>query len=364
MSPSAHLRRAAAHGLETRALAPSTPLADDTWRQFCGEAVAHRLTGLLLASVECGDFPTTDAQYETLLSTHVDAMHLALLLESELMEVDRHLSETPIEYRVLKGPAYAHVAYPDPSLRPFGDIDVLVRGDDFKAATSVLEGLGAVRPSPELNRGFDRRFGKGAMFIMPSGLELDLHRTFVFGPFGFRMVPDDLFATSEEFLLGGRRLSALGAEERFLHACYHAALGSPTPRLLTVRDVAQTLLHARLDDVRVLQLSARWEGHAVVASAVNLAWETLELSVEAPLSEWARAYEPDRWEQLAFEAYGADGSYLAQAAASIGSIRGLRSKAAFVASLAGSRAARHPLRSGRRRRIRDAARIVFPGPSR
>lgn len=361
MSCPAPLRSVAAHGLGTRALAPSTPLPAEAWTALIEAAVAHRLTGLLVASIGDGTFAATDAQYDAAVSAQVDAMHVALLLESALIDVDGRLAGAGVEYRVLKGPAYAHLLYPDPSLRPFGDIDLLVRGEDFARAASLVEALGATRPASELSRGFDRRFGKGAMFVLPTGFEIDLHRTFVFGPFGFRMVPEDLFATSEQFVIGGRTLPALGAEGRFLHACYHAALGSPAPRLLVLRDVAQALLTVRLDIVAVEHLSTRWRGQAVLATAICLAWDTLEISDVVPLSVWARHYQVDRRDQRALDVYRSRASYLVQAAASISSIPGLRSKAAFVASLATSRAARHPVRSGRRRRVADAARVMLPG---
>ena len=84
----------------------------------------------------------------------------------------------------------------------------------------------AVEPRP----GFDSRFSKGAAFTMPGGRDIDLHRTFVSGPFGLSVDLGGLFATSTPFVVGGRRLLGLGRTERFLHACYHAALGRGTPR--------------------------------------------------------------------------------------------------------------------------------------
>lgn len=47
-----------------------------------------------------------------------------------------------IEALVLKGPAVGVVAYGDPSLRPFGDIDILVRADRLLSAVSLMESVG------------------------------------------------------------------------------------------------------------------------------------------------------------------------------------------------------------------------------
>ncbi len=54
-----------------------------------------------------------------------------------------------------------------------------------------------------------------------------------------------LWERSDTFELGGRTIHALGAEERLLHACYHAALGETTPRLTPMRDLLQLALPPR-----------------------------------------------------------------------------------------------------------------------
>ena len=171
---------------------------------------------------------------------------------------------------MLKGSAVAHLDYPDPSLRTFGDVDLLVRSRDIDAAVAVLAARGA---RPRLGRappGFDRRFGKGATFT---------HRH---GP-GDRPAPDvrdgavrtadapggPLGAAEDTFDLAGRPVRALDAECRFLHACFHAALGNAAPRLVPLRDVAQMLLFGGLDMDRVDRLMRAWQAEAVVARAVQ-----------------------------------------------------------------------------------------------
>lgn len=357
------LTSVAAYGLDSSAHLPEAALPTDEWTTFLRAVIVHRLSGLLISAIDAGRFPATEGQREEAMSVQVDAMHLALLLEAALLELDERFTEVEVVYRLLKGPSFAHLLYPDPSLRPFGDIDLLVAGDDFARAGSVIAGLGGSRPSPELSPGFDRRFSKGATFSLRSGLELDLHRTFVFGPFGFRMVAEDLFATSAHIELAGRRLPTLGREERFVHACYHAALGSPAPRLLTVRDVGQGLLDGGLDSDRAKELTARWQGQAVLAAAIRLACDTLEIAPAVPLVEWAGRYQIGRRDRRALSVYRSGGSYLAQAAASVTSIPGLRAKADFVTSLATAPVTRHPRRSGRCRRLADMARIVMPRAS-
>ena len=67
---------------------------------------------------------------------------------------------------------------------------------------------------------------------------------------------------------------ALAREERFLHSCFHAALGDNPPRLLALRDVAQVLLDGRLDLHLVRALAASWQADAVWRARCTSLWQT------------------------------------------------------------------------------------------
>ena len=139
----------------------------------------------------------------------------------------------------------ARTAYPDPALRSFGDVDILVDGADFDAAVAHLERGGGHARYREPRRNFTARFGKGVCVVTADGLEIDLHRVFVAGPFGLAIDPADLFADPEDIEIGDRAVPAPNANVRFLHACYHVALTSP--RLTATRDVAQIATLTDLD---------------------------------------------------------------------------------------------------------------------
>jgi hypothetical protein len=325
----------AAYGLRGARLAlPLVPLDDAAWRAFLDEVAYERLAGLLAAAILDGAFPATDAQIEEAASLHTEVAVVALLLERLLLVVADRFAGIDLEFRVLKGPSVAHVDYPEPSLRCFGDLDLLVRGSDFARAVAALEGDGGHRGVPELRRGFDHRFGKGATIAMPGDLEIDLHRTFVAGPLGMTVDHDGLFATSTPFALGDRELVGLGTEERFLHACVHAGLGRPA-RLFSLRDVAQMSLSANgLDLDRVHRLADSWRARAVVARAVNLAWAAFDLADSVALSAWAESYRPDASETRMLDSYvGGDRSFTRQAIATLRVIPRRRDKVAYARSL-------------------------------
>lgn len=326
----------AAYGLTgSPTVLPATPLGDDEWSPLLLEVDHQRIPGFLAVAIADGRFAATPAQARQSRERHVTSVSLTLLLEGMLLGVAELLEHAAIPYRVLKGPAHASLGYPDPSLRSFGDVDLLVRPADFERVASALAAGGGRRRFPEPRPGFDRRFSKGASFVMPGGLELDLHRTFVSGPFGFTVDLADLFSRAEEFDVGGRRLPALAPEERFVHACFHAVLGRATPRLLALRDVAQFVVHGTLDVPRIRAIAAAWQCEVVVASAIDTAWSTFLLPSEGPLARWARRYAPCRHELRRLRCYTGRGrSYAGQSIAAVHAIPTVRQKAAYVRALA------------------------------
>jgi len=324
----------AAHGLKTHLMFPDEVLADAEWAALLTGVRAQRLTGFLSAAVAEGVFPTTNDQYDQTVDAHLEAMGLALRLERLLLRLATRLGEAGIDLRVLKGAAVAHRLYPDPSLRPFGDVDVLVTSDAFDRAVEVVCAEGGVRQFPQPRAGFDRRFSKGTSFSMPCGLEVDLHRTFVSGPFGLTVRLADLWEASWEFDLAGVELRGLDLETCFLNLCYHAALGDAVPRLLALRDIAQALTTQPLDDVRVLALGRRWRAEPAVARAVHATATTLGLESPHRLIDWAIAYRPDRSSTRALSAYTHPGNaYGRQAIAAMRVIPRLTDRAAYIRAL-------------------------------
>ena len=63
-------------------------------------------------------------------------MQSCVQLERVLLETVAELDALGAEFRVLKGTAVAHLDYPDPSWRGFGDIDLLVRPMTTTASSS------------------------------------------------------------------------------------------------------------------------------------------------------------------------------------------------------------------------------------
>jgi len=329
----------AAHGLPTT-LGPVRVPSPARWRELLIMTEEQGLTGLLLRALDEGRIVPEDGALEgghlgEAADVHLEAMAATLRLERMLVETGTLLETDGIETRVLKGPAVAYLDHPEPSLRSFRDIDLLVRADDYDRVVELLEREQFVRAFPEPRPGFDRRFGRGVSLAGPGGWSIDLHRTLAFGPFGIRIDVADLWARSERFTVGGHTFAALGREERFLHACYHAALGDSRPRLVPIRDVAQLLVRGRLDLDHVRALAQHWSGEPVVALAVAEAWKALGVAVRHPLADWAWSYRPSRRAAAIRSLYRREGSgYALISIAAVGALPSVRDRAAYLYALA------------------------------
>lgn len=313
---------------------PTAPLDQERWQRLLRAATNERLVGLLAAAVTDGALPVTDAQLEELAAYHQDAMVLTLRVERLAQHAVTVLAAAGVPTRVLKGLALAHLSYREPEQRPTGDVDLLVPSEHIDRAVATLAETGATRVWPELRPGFDRRFTKAVTMIAADGANvLDVHRTFVMGPFGLAIDLDQLMTTGEQFAIGGVSMTALGREERLLHAAYNAVIGERAPRTLALRDIAQLVLVDEADPDRTLALALEWNGQAVLAESIERAWQRLQLHDRTPLTSWAASYQPTAVERRRLAASRAR-AYAPKAWASLPLIPGLRDKAAFLNALA------------------------------
>jgi hypothetical protein len=312
---------------------PREPVEPAAWPAFLNRVAQQRMVGLLAAAISNESFPITEPQRAAVVELETQVAVASLILERLLLDVAARFDHDGIDFRALKGSAVAHNDYPDPSLRSFGDVDLLVRPRDFGRAVATLEAMGGRRVVPELRPDFDRRFGKGAVVGMHDDLEIDLHRTFVAGALGMTIDLDALFATATPFMLGDRKVLALATEERLLHACIHAAL-ERVVRRHSLRDIAQMASNGSLDVDRVVGMAESWRCGAVVARAIRLTWETLDLADAAPLSTWAGRYRSQPRERRLLDSYlSGDGSYTRRALSAIFVIPRPRDKLAYARAL-------------------------------
>jgi len=334
--------------LATRDLASTTPIltrsqhrngrippgesADSA--QLIAAAESQRMLGPLVDAAMAGEIELSDEHVERLHERHAAVMAWCVLIEVRLLEVRQWFDAAGgVEHRVIKGSAVAHLDEVDPAMRSFADLDLLVAADDLDRAVRTLERKGAARPWPERRPGFDRRFAKSVTLTYPDGIEIDLHRTLCDGVHGARIPLDELFGTSDRFDIGGDQVPALTAPHRMLHAAYHAVLGSPMPRLLSLRDLAHYMSRPDLSTDVVVPIARAWRGESVLAAAIDVTTATLD--VDAPdWATWRATAITNHHEQELIERQRREGSSFGRGKfAVLGELPDIRTKAAYATAV-------------------------------
>lgn len=270
------------------------PLRDDKEAEALVRLAAReKVLGPLLVVVDAGALRLPDHLVERVVAGHEGTMLWCMHLEHRLLEVKAWFEVAGgVDFRVVKGPAVAHLDEFDASLRAFADLDLLVRSDHFDRAISILERHGAVRRTPQRRPGFDRRFNKSVGLTCPDGVELDVHRTFTGGAHGFRVPVGRLFESPDKFVVAGEEFLAPDLVVRALHAAYHGIVGSRTPPLRTLRDLAGYLSRTGLGPAVLAAEAERWRGGAVLAEAVRATLTAFDF--EAPgWQDWLGRTEVD-----------------------------------------------------------------------
>ncbi|CAN5652824.1 hypothetical protein BH10ACT1_BH10ACT1_08100 [soil metagenome] len=289
---------------------PRPPADDAEATVLVQSAETARLLGPMLLAVDAGELELPAEAEDLLVERHRVNLLWSIHLEARLLEVrDWFARAGGVQHLVIKGPAVAHLDELDEGLRSFADIDLLVAGPDIDRAVAALVANGASRPWAERRPGYDRRFAKSVTLTCSDRVEVDVHRSLCDGVHGFRIPLHRLFASPDHFDLGGESIAAPAPVHRLLHAAYHAVLGSHTPRLMSLRDIAGYLTRSDIDLGEVVAEAQRWRGEAVLATAVQATMATLRF--EAPSwNTWAEGVEVAPADQSIIERQRTEGSGL------------------------------------------------------
>lgn len=206
-----------------------------------------------------------------------DAMASAVTVEHHLLEVAGMLESAGIDFAVLKGIATAHLDYPDPTWRQFGDADVLVHPQSLAATRELLERCGW-RQGYALPRHHER-FTHAVTFVR-AGVELDLHQRIGHRALGLAVPTADLLEHRVPFEIAGRRLFALSSADRLIHAAIHerTSRGS-TKRLSSVADVAVLAQMHCSDADEILRRAEGWRVRSFVEAAISAAYGAASVAI-------------------------------------------------------------------------------------
>lgn len=171
---------------------------------------------------------------------------------------------------VLKGGALNLTVHDRPDERPMGDLDVMVRPEDLRAAIAALEGLGAVRGQPLVRQDFFPRFYHETEFKLGDvcPVRIDLHVR-PFRPLRYaQRVPDDaLWARACPVRIGGATVLIPSAEDMLVHLAAHSAFHGNARRMW--RADIHRWVDARRSDID-------WDRFCETVEAWGLTWPVLD----------------------------------------------------------------------------------------
>jgi hypothetical protein len=184
-----------------------------------------------------------------------------LLMSRELAGVLRHGRAAGIAVIVLKGAVLAEAAYPDPALRPFSDLDLLVRSADRFRMDAALRALGHRRVADEHSWDFDVAYDGATLYETPGGVRIDLHWALLTEPrFLWNAGEAEIWERSVPITVAGEEARGLGREDLVLYLAAHLAVHHTLTGLRRYHDLARVLQRdvATLDWTVLLARAARW----------------------------------------------------------------------------------------------------------
>ena len=200
------------------------------WNVFLDMVALHRLTPIIFHNLAEYVSDVVPPPILMRLERETTAKGLAALQNlSELLRLQKLLSEAAIDLRILKGIPLAILAYDNPGLRESGDIDLLIKEKDIAAAHDLLSRQGYVREEPhgELT---PRRFAyytahwKDFVYFHPTtGHSVELHWRLTRN----RAMSGALPANPESsswINSGSAEIHCLSFDDLFLYLCVHGAL--------------------------------------------------------------------------------------------------------------------------------------------
>lgn len=149
------------------------------WRAFTDLATFHSVRPLVYRSLQSVCWNDLPAPFQS--EWHETARSLTvktLFITGEMLRVTAEFQSAGIPVAVLKGPVIAQLAYGDPALREFTDLDLLVHPSDLARAMPVFERLG-YRPAWDRDlatiTGFLRHVGEIRLVNSELTTDIDLH---------------------------------------------------------------------------------------------------------------------------------------------------------------------------------------------
>jgi hypothetical protein len=263
----------------------SSLTANLDWNLALELAEEHSVLGVVTARLEKSDRLGIPADAWEILQGRMRTQHLfTLSMTAELFRILDAFGQASIETILVKGPVVSFLAYGDPGVRSYVDLDLLVRDREILSAFRIMTALGFEADVPEAAILAGKIPGEylfkraGAQQIV----ELHTEKTFRYYPRPMRI--EDLFARQRRVPLEGREIPALCLEDEFVLNCIHGAKHF-WERLMWPADIAAIVArHPEITWERVRQGASDVGAERMVLVGLLLAESLLGVPVPAEMT--------------------------------------------------------------------------------
>jgi hypothetical protein len=264
--------------------------AELDWSLALELAEDHSVLGVIAGRLKESDHAGMPADAWKKLLNRIWVQHLfSLSMAAELFRILDAYGKEGIETILVKGPVVSYLAYGDPAVRSYVDLDLLVRDASILPACRILTALGFKPDIPEAAILAGKIPGE-YLFKRAGGqqiVELHTEKSFRYYPRTMRI--EDLFARRRRVTLEGREVPALCLEDELVLNCIHGAKHF-WERLMWPADIAAIV--ARHPDIaweRVKQAARDVGAERMLHVGLLLAESLLGVPVPAEMAASAHA---------------------------------------------------------------------------
>jgi len=207
--------------LAERDRAGRPPLDDFAWDRLADDAERHGLAPWLY-QWSCSHPSVIPPRIHDRLKANVTALTgKTLILQDELATILRELGRHKVPCLPLRGLALATYLPAAPAVRPMGDLDLLVRREDYAGVRRILQQLGYA----EMDRrpGFAEAYSYTLEFVKDrhGWITVEPHWTLAYPPFMETIDMDAVWSRCRRGTVAGIETSLLSLEDLLINLCWH-----------------------------------------------------------------------------------------------------------------------------------------------
>ena len=277
------------------------------WEYLTMNALYHGVAPLLYRSLERIDDSSLipKRNIAVLRKRYYITLARNMIHYGELKTALCMFADAKIDVIILKGGALAETIYQDIGLRPFSDVDILVREEDLKRAKDVMAEIGYVLDEHISPEEHNEEFGCDLHYVINKGhvLEIHWHIARMTGNDRYtRILIDELWKRALPARIADVDALVLSPEDLLLHLCIHLPRHRYN-RLIWFCDISEVVRQEGIDWDRLVETSGRYRTMAYMYYGLHFTDNLLGCDVPASVLD---ELKPSRFERWVFDSIPRD----------------------------------------------------------